>query len=97
MPENGWVKGKSKNEILSEIVGTAEPGSDVREQQKLGILVRCTEDIEAALKSLERSMSETANSSHELSKKVFWLNIILTIATAIGAIIAVLGLFRPAP
>lgn len=93
MPENGWVKGKSKNEILSEIVGTAMLGSDVREQQKLGIVVRCTEDIEMAFKSLEHSMTETARSNHELSQKIFWLNVVITIATILGAIIGAWKMF----
>jgi hypothetical protein len=41
-----YVKGKTKNQILEELTGTAEPGSPVHEQQKMGILVRCTEDLE---------------------------------------------------
>lgn len=45
----GHIMGKDKNEILNGLVGTAEPGSPVHEQQKMGIIVRCTEDLEKAL------------------------------------------------
>jgi len=36
----GYVEGKEKNEILSALVDTAQPGSRVHEQQKMGIVVR---------------------------------------------------------
>lgn len=39
------VKDKSKNEILEAMVGTAMPTSPAHEQQKAGIIVRCTEEI----------------------------------------------------
>ena len=41
----GYVEGKDKNEILNALAGTAQPGSAVDEQQKMGIVVRCTEDL----------------------------------------------------
>ena len=45
---SGHVEGKNKNEILEALVGTAQPGSSVHEQQKMGIIVRSTEDLEGA-------------------------------------------------
>ncbi|MFH1454056.1 MAG: hypothetical protein ABIH00_08800 [Armatimonadota bacterium] len=89
-----YIKEKTKNEILDELRGTAEPGSPVHEQQKMGIMVRCTEDLEMALKKLENSMNKNADSSHSLAQKVFYLNIILTIATALGFIFTVYFNFR---
>lgn len=47
-----YVKGKTKNEILDALSGTAQAGSPIHEQQKMGIVVRATEDIEAALADL---------------------------------------------
>lgn len=38
---------------LEELVKVAQPASAMHEQQKAAITVRCTEDIEASLKSLE--------------------------------------------
>ncbi len=84
-----YVKDKSKNEILEELVGTAVPGSVIHEQQKMAIIVRCTEDLEKALSSLETSMNNNAKSSDNLAKKVFFLDIILTLATVIGTVLAV--------
>ena len=43
----------------------------------MGIIVRCTEDLESSLKSFEDSMNENANSNDKLAKKVFYLDIIL--------------------
>ena len=89
----GYVEGKDKNEILSALVGTAEAGSRVHEQQKMGIVVRCTEDLERVLDSLEKSMNQNASASDKLAAKVYWLNVILAIATALGAIATVAQLF----
>jgi len=83
-----YVEGKDKNEILEELMGTGIPGSMAHEQQKMGIVVRSVEDIESALKSLESSMNKNAASSESLARKVFWLNVVLTIATAIGTSLA---------
>lgn len=90
---SGYVVGKDKNEILTALVDTAEPGSRAHEQQKMGIIVRCTEDLEKALGSLEKSMNDNARASDKLSTKVFWLNVILAIATAIGTVAAIAQLF----
>ena len=66
------VKGKNKNQILEEMCGTAQVGSIVHEQQKMAIMVRCTEDIENAISKLNR--------------KINGLDIALKIATIIGGI-----------
>ena len=85
----GYVEGRGKNEILTALYDTAEPGSRVHEQQKMGILVRCTEDMERVIGSLEQSMNENARASDKLATKVFWLNVILAIATVVGTILAI--------
>jgi len=88
-----YVEGRSKNEILNALYDTAEPGSSVHEQQKMGIIVRCIEDLESSFKNLEDSINKNANSSDKLAKKVFYLDVILTIATVIGIIIATIKLY----
>ena len=85
---SAYVKGKDKNEILNDMYGTAHPGSQVHEQQKMGIIVRSVEDLEVALKSLEESMNRNSESSTQLASKVFWLNVVLAIATVVGTIFA---------
>ncbi len=89
----GYVEGKNKNQLLKELCGTAQPGSTVHEQQKMGILVRSVEDIEGAFKSLEKSMNNNAKSSNSLARKVFWLNVVLATATVIGTFLAVYQFF----
>lgn len=88
-----YVKDKTKNEILEDLRGTAQPASVVHEQQKMGIIVRCTEDLEKGLASLEISMNKNAESSDNLAKKVFYLDVILTVATVAGIILTVSGKF----
>ena len=89
----GYVEGKSKNELLHGMVGIAKPLSEIHEQLKMGIVVRCTEDLEKALGSLENSMTNNAKSSDNLAKKVMWLNFILTGATVTGTILAIYKMF----
>ena len=91
----GYVEGKDKNEILNSLVDTAEPGSRAHEQQKMGIVVRCTEDLEKAIGSLEKSMNDNAIANDKLATKVYWLNVILAIATAVGTIATIAQLFLP--
>lgn len=74
-----YVKDKSKEQILDEMYSTAQPGTIVHEQQKAAILVRCTQDLEKAFR-------DASNSANSLSEKIFFLNIILVIATIIGAV-----------
>jgi hypothetical protein len=84
-----YVKGKNKNQILEELKDTPEVGSLVHEQQKAALIVRCTEDIEASLNALKNQLKENAESSDRLGVKVFWLNIVLALATLVGAIATV--------
>ena len=69
---DSYVKGKDKNQILAEMYGIAQPNTVVHEQQKAAILVRCTEDLENAINSL--------------NKKITALDYILVGATFVGAL-----------
>ena len=93
-----YIRGKDKRQLVNELLGTAQPGSPVHEQQKMAIIVAAVEDLERALASLETSMNRNAESADRLAQKVFWLNVILTAATVVGAVGAVwslLGSIRP--
>lgn len=85
----GYVEGKTKNEILAELALSALPGSIIHEQQKAAITVRCTEDIETAFSALTSQLAKNSDSNDRLSEKVFWLNVVITIATVVGALAAV--------
>jgi len=89
----GYVEGKDKNQILTELVDVAMPGSRLHEQHKMAIIVHCTEDLEKSLTSLEKSMNNNAAASSKLAAKVLWLNVILATATAVGTIAGVAQLF----
>jgi hypothetical protein len=88
------ILNKSKSEILSMIGHAAEPGTRLHEQLVAAITVRCTEDLEQSLKSLENSQIRSSESTERLSRRVFWLNVILTAATVIGALATVVQTIR---
>jgi hypothetical protein len=85
----GYVEGKTKNEILAELALIAQPGSIIHEQQKTAITVRCTEDIETAFSALTAQLAKNSDSNDRLAEKVFWLNVVITLATVVGAAAAV--------
>jgi hypothetical protein len=86
MPDDKYIKNKTKEEILADLKGTAEPSSVVHEQQKMAIIVRCTQDLEKSLKSLEESQIKSSESTNKLSNRLVWLEITLVVATIVGAI-----------
>jgi hypothetical protein len=80
------VLGKDKNEILESLTKTAQVGSSVHEQQKAAITVRCTEDIEKAFVNLGEQLKINSESSDSVARKIYWLNVILALATVVGAV-----------
>ena len=87
------LKDKTKIQLLDNYFYSKQDGKP-NELYKMAIIARCTTDIELSLKSLETSINENADSSSSLSTKVFYLNIILTIATISGVLIAFFNLFH---
>jgi hypothetical protein len=93
MPDDRYVRGKDKDELLADLVGTGEVGSPVHEQQKVAILVRIGEDLEAGMDRLRQSIDQAASSSESLGRRVFWLNLVLIVATTVGAFAALWSAF----
>jgi hypothetical protein len=93
MSDDLYVKGRDKNQLLADLNGTAMKNTEIFEQIKSGIIVRCTEDIEKELSKLDKTIDNNAKSNDNLSKRIFALNIILTIATVAGVIISGIALF----
>jgi hypothetical protein len=88
---------KSKRELIDNITGRGAPYS---EQATMAVVVKCVEDLEKSLSSLEASMNKNAMSSDRLATKVFWLNVVLATATVIGTLLSVYQLFfsnKPSP
>ena len=82
----GYVERKDKNQILKELIDTAEPGSRAHEQQKTGILLRCTEDLERAPRSLEKSMNNSVNAAGKLATKIYCLYVPRTLASRVTSL-----------
>lgn len=88
------AKLNEKNKILEEIenegllIKADNSGGkmETNEFKKIKILVMCTEDIEISIDNLSNQIKETTDSNNALSKRVWWLNFILTGATIVIAI-----------
>lgn len=92
-PESPFSK-MSKEDLAAWVGKYAQPGSLMHEQLLATISVRCAGDLERALKSLEDSQNRNAAASDRLAQKVFWLNVVLAIATVIGTLIAIAQAFH---
>lgn len=57
------------------------------------INARIVEKIEKSITTLNNSINDQAKSNKSLATKVFWLNIILTIATVILAAVSITKIF----
>lgn len=68
---DNYIKDKNKRQLIKELNGTALPGSVVHEQQKMAILVACTEDLETVISNLTR--------------KITYLDYAIAAATIVGA------------
>ena len=78
---------KDINKLIQSIGlygGTAHTTSPY-EKAKAELFAVCTENLIA-------SIDNNSQSSHALAKKIFWLNVILTSATVIGTLTALLNL-----
>jgi hypothetical protein len=64
------------------------------EQAKLAAHRILLDQLNDSLNSLEQSMNLNAISSDKLSKKIFWLNVVITAATVTGSIIAYFSLIK---
>ena len=64
----------------------------ITEQRKSAVFVMQMEELEKSLDSLKDSMNENAKMNDKLSKRVFWLNVVITTATVASAIIAYFSL-----
>jgi hypothetical protein len=98
MPEDrqygAFVKGKDKEQILAELGGTAVPGTQIHELQKSALMVRCTQDLEKQIVLLTATISDANHQQGRLNKRLFYLNIVLTVATMVGAFAILLAALR---
>ena len=77
---------RDKWDLLEEMVNAgAQPGTVAYGKLEGRLHVTCVEDVEKAVLKLESAITRSADLSDSLGRKVFWLNVVLTIATAVGA------------
>lgn len=58
------------------------------------IKARAVQSLNGSIESLRQSINNNSESSRKLSKRVFCLNVIITIATVIGMFIAIVTYFK---
>ncbi len=72
----------------------ATPNGIQHERAKAELAAKLTCEVCAALESLDLSIKSSTESNDKLGKKVFWLNIVLALATSVGAIATVVMAFN---
>ena len=75
-----------KDKLIQTIGQSTMNTSAPYERAKAELLTACVED-------LIKSIDTNSKASHSLATKVFWLNIVLTSATAIGTVFAIFTFF----
>ena len=90
------IDGKNKFDILNDFVTDYFPPDNKDHQiRKLAIQVRCVEDIEKSIKTLEASINRNSESSNNLARRVYYLNWILAVATVVIAAFTALPFLCP--
>lgn len=87
MKGDEYIDGKSKEELLRSLYTDAQVGSQVFEQQRMAIFVRCTEDLQGSIEKFTQS-------NEKLSGQLLWLNIILGVFTVVGTVLTVVSIFQ---
>jgi hypothetical protein len=82
-------EGKSIQEQI-ELLETQEPGSIRHEQLKMVITTENSKQLSNALIQLRASFDKNTSANESLATKVFWLNVVLTVATVLASLIALL-------
>lgn len=87
MDGDEYIKGKTKVELLRSLYTDSQVGSKVYEQQRMALVVRCTEDVSSAV-------NRFSDSNTVLSNRLLWLNIILGVFTIVGTVLTVWSLVK---
>lgn len=59
------------------------------------LVARCSGDISKSLDQLTSAQTENSKAAEALSRKLYWLNLILVVATVVGTVVAVATFLRP--
>lgn len=85
-------------DILKRFIATMRPpGTPEFEQMKITMQVRSISGLVSSLDALHRSVIKSTESSDKLSTRVFWLNVVIAVATVAGVIISLLSYIYKSP
>ena len=90
------IKNMDINELLKTIEGKNR-NNERADQVKYTIMVRCAEGLVNSFGEMKESIDKNAESSNALSKKLYWLNVVLALATIIIAGAAILDIYYKCP
>lgn len=96
------VNRKTKEELLEEFAQGEHSHNTLRgEQYMAAVIVKSAVDLQESAREVKKSVDEfresvenIGKSSDKLSRKVFWLDVILATATAVGAIATAVLVFK---
>lgn len=79
------------DEELLKAIGASHAGSNAPpfERAKAELDLKCSNNIVASLTELNNSIKQNSISNETVARKIFWLNIALIAATAVGAVATV--------
>ena len=87
------LKGKSREELMALLASGIEPGSVSHLRYQSAFHLKIVEDAERSAASLVAAIRDAAAASDTLGRKVFWLNVVLAVATVVGAAAAAWAAF----
>jgi hypothetical protein len=92
---------KTKEEVLDLFIAQKGHNTLRSEQYNAAIIVKSASDIQTAARDIKDAVIEFKNvaenigkSSDKLTEKLFWLNVVITFATLIGAIATAVMAFK---
>ena len=95
------VNKKTKEQLLEEFAQRTSHNTLEGEQYTAAIIVKSAADIGTSADKIKKSLDEfrgsvekVGESSDRLSRRVYWLNIVLTIFTVVSAIAGVVLIFK---
>ncbi len=95
------VSKKSKEKLLEEFARQNTHNTLEGEQYAAAIIVKSTADIQSSTQEIKQSIDrfkkvaeDIGESSDRLSKKLFWLNVVLAAGTIVGAVATAIIAFK---
>ncbi|PAP76980.1 hypothetical protein [Rubrivirga marina] len=93
MPHPSEDFGKPIEQLITEVV-SHKPGSIGAERLHALIRYKTAQEVEVAVRELKDATEANAAASATLGRRVFWLNVVLTAATVLAALVALATFLR---